>query len=278
MGKGFSSEKIRIPTRSGEMKLLILKPEAADPRGAPGVLWIHGGGYISGMTGMIYFSRGLDLVKEFGAVVVTPDYRLAPGHPYPAAFEDCCDALVWLKDHAADLGVRSDRIIVGGESAGGGLAAAVCLYARDSGCVNVAFQIPLYPMIDDRDTASSRDNHLPLWTTFWNHRGWKAYLGSTPPDSVPCYAAPARCEDFSGLPPLITFVGDAECFYCETLAYADSLRKAGVPAVADVYHAPVHGFDMLLPFLKVSKKAVSKLRRDVRYALDNYFAPQNPKE
>lgn len=278
MKKRFCRKTVYIPTQNGKMKLLVFAPLQSSPKSVPGVLWIHGGGFISGMPGMIHFSRGIDFVKKFGAVVITPEYRLAPKAPYPAALEDCYAALLYLKNNAAALGVRTDQIIVGGESAGGSLATAVCLYAHDRKDVNIAFHTPLYPMIDDRDTPSSSNNNLPLWNTYWNHKGWDAYLGSIRGGDVPSYAAPARRENFSGLPPIITFVGDRECFFCETLDYVENFKKSGIPAVVDVYHAPVHGFDMLLPFLKVSKSAVKNFRQHVKYALDHYFAPQNEKE
>ena len=159
------------------MKLLILRPNmASDAASRPGVLWIHGGGYITGMPGMVYISRAKNLVKKYGAVVVSPDYRLAIQAPYPAALLDCHNALVYLKEHARELGVRSDQIMVGGESAGGGLAAALCLYEKDQGGVSIAFQMPLYPMLDNQDTETSRNNHAPVWNTRRNHYGWKRYL------------------------------------------------------------------------------------------------------
>lgn len=160
--------KIRIPTPHGSIPALILSPRTA-PADATGVLWIHGGGYIAGMKEMVHMSRAVDLVKKFGAVVLSPGYRLAPLSPYPAALDDCYAALIYLKENAAALGVRSDQLMVGGESAGGGLCAAVCIRARDSGEVSVAFQMPLYPMLDDRDTESSRDNHGRVWNTRRNH-------------------------------------------------------------------------------------------------------------
>ena len=140
--------KIRIPTPHGSIPALILSPRTA-PADATGVLWIHGGGYIAGMKEMVHMSRAVDLVKKFGAVVLSPGYRLAPLSPYPAALDDCYAALIYLKENAAALGVRSDQLMVGGESAGGGLCAAVCIRARDSGEVSVAFQMPLYPMLGD---------------------------------------------------------------------------------------------------------------------------------
>ncbi|HCD70873.1 MAG TPA: alpha/beta hydrolase, partial [Ruminococcaceae bacterium] len=139
---GIRVQKIYIPSGVRRIPALVLSPEE---RSAPaaGVLWIHGGGYISGMKEMVYISRAVELVKSFGAVVVSPGYRLAPFSPYPAAIDDCYAALLYMKEHAAELWVREDQLMVGGESAGGGLCAAVCIKTRDTGEVNVAFQMPL---------------------------------------------------------------------------------------------------------------------------------------
>ena len=160
--------RLRIPTAQGSIPVLVLSPKAA-PENAPGILWLHGGGYVAGMKEMVHMSRAVELVKRFGAVVLSPGYRLALQAPYPAAMDDCYAALLYLRSHAAALGVRSDQLMVGGESAGGGLCAAVCIRARDEGTVNVAFQMPLYPMLDDRDTETSRDNHGRVWNTRRNH-------------------------------------------------------------------------------------------------------------
>ena len=142
----YKTEKVRISSDGEEMKMLILIP--SDPaRGSnrPGVLWIHGGGYITGMSGMVYMSRAKNLVKKYGAVVVSPEYRLAGKAPYPAALTDCHSALLYLKEHAKELGVRDDQIMVGGESAGGGLAAALCMYEKDHSGVNIAIRCPSTP-------------------------------------------------------------------------------------------------------------------------------------
>ena len=167
--------RLRIPTAQGSIPALVLSPKAA-PEDAPGLLWLHGGGYVAGMKEMVHMSRAVELVKRFGAVVLSPGYRLALQAPYPAAMDDCYAALLYLRSHAAALGVRSDQLMVGGESAGGGLCAAVCIRARDEGTVNVAFQMPLYPMLDDRDTETSRDNHGRGWNTRRNHLAWRLYL------------------------------------------------------------------------------------------------------
>lgn len=274
MSKYYTVEKRIIPSTGRNIKILIFRPKmnAKPKERAPGILWIHGGGYATGMAEMAYFSRALSLVKKYGAIVVAPSYRLSWEKTYPAALEDCYAALNYLKDHVKELGANPNQIMVGGESAGGGLTAALCMYARDKGEVNIAYQMPLYPMLDDRDTESSRDNHAPVWNTKRNHSAWKMYLGELTGGDVPPYAAPARQEDYSNLPPAYTFVGDIEPFYCETLTYVENLQKAGVEAKVDVYPNCFHAFDMMRPFRKVSKEAIAKFEEQYQYAAEHYFA------
>lgn len=264
---------IRIPTAHGNIPALLLSPRTA-PVEATGVLWLHGGGYAVGMKEMVHMSRAMGLVKRFGAVVLAPGYRLSLQSPYPAAMDDCYAALLYLKEHAAALGVRSDQIMVGGESAGGGLCAAVCIRARDTGEVNVAFQMPLYPMLDDRDTETSRENHGRVWNTRRNHLAWRLYLRGTDRAQLSPYAAPARLTDFSGLPPAYSFVADEEPFYAETVRYFDRLRAAGVPAKLDVYHTNMHAFDMMRPRDAQSVAAAEAFERQFADARARYFAPQ----
>lgn len=270
----YRKRTLRISAGEGrKLKLLILSPRE-EGKERTGVLWIHGGGYITGMAGMVYMSRAMDLVRRYGAVVVSPAYRLAGEAPYPAALLDCHCALVYLRDHAGELGVRSDQLMVGGESAGGGLAAALCMYEKDRDGVDIAFQMPLYPMLDNQDTATSRDNHAPVWNTKRNHYGWFRYLRGLPAGEVPCYAAPARRRDYAGLPPAYTFVSTAEPFYAETLDYVDHLRGAGVVAEVDVYPGLFHAFDMLLPLLPASRQAAERFRHHFAQAQGRCFAPQ----
>lgn len=258
---GCKTEKVR--TKSG-LKLLILRPKRQAEQLQPGILWIHGGGYATGMASMVHMSRAGALVKKYGAVVLSPGYRLAARHPYPAALEDCYEALTYLAQHAHELGFDPKLLMVGGESAGGGLTAALCMYARDRGEIKIAFQMPLYPMLDDRDTDSSRKNHGFSWGTRRNHMAWKLYLRKTRENLTP-YAVPARQTDYRDLPPAYTFVGDREPFYCETLTYIQKLREAGIEAKADVYPTGLHAFDMLLPFRQVSKQAIAAFE-------ENYLA------
>lgn len=261
-------------------KLVVLEPSEGqtgfESRERTGIFWVHGGGYRSGMAAMPRFvGRPRACVNKYGAVVVSPGYRLSFEAPYPAAVEDCYEALVYFVRHASEFGVRDDQIFVGGESAGGGIAAALCMMARDRGDVNIAFQMPLYPMLDDRDTPSSKANFSPGWNTIRNHDAWKFYLrGLYGTDEVPKYAAPARETDYRGLPPAYTFCCTAEPFLCETQTYIENLRNAGIEAELDIYEGLIHGFDILSPTLKVSREAARRFEEHYLYAAEHYFKAQ----
>ena len=272
--KHYRVEKRWISSTGRDVRILILRPvkNRKKPSETPGVLWIHGGGYKTGMAEMVFFSRPLALVKKYGAVVLCLDYRLSGEAPYPAALEDCHSALCYLKSHAEELGINSSQIMVGGESAGGGLTAALCMYARDQQSVNVAFQMPLCPMLDDRDTDSSRDNHAPVWNTRRNHAAWKLYLKGL--NEIPPYAATARQTDYKNLPPAYTYVGEDEPFYRETLTYIENLQKEGIAAKVDVYPKWFHSFDLFFPYLPKAKKAIEAFEAEYRYAAAHYIAPQ----
>ncbi len=270
---GIRSRRISIKANGLRIPLLILQPKERTEN-APGVMWIHGGGYMTGMKEMAYVGRAADLVREHGAVVVAPGYHLSLFHPYPAALNDCYATLLYIRDHAAELGIRSDQIMVGGESAGGGLAAAIAMLARDRGEVQIAFQMPLYPMIDNFDTDSSRDNHAKVWNTRRNHQAWAVYLRKDARKEVSPYAAPARQTDYAGLPPVYTFVCTAEPFYCETLQFIDSLKAAGVEARVDVYEGMYHAFDMNEPDHPTSREAIKRFNEMFAYAKEHYFASQ----
>ena len=245
---------------------LILKPGDREPAHV-GLLWIHGGGYIVGMKEMVYMRCAADLLRRYGVTVFSPGYRLAWLHPYPAAADDCFAVLRYMDAHREELGF--DRIMVGGESAGGGLCAAVCMMARDRG-IHVSFQMPLYPMLSNLDTQSSRDNHGRVWNTRRNHMGWRVYLRDQAKGRVSPYAAAAQQTDYRNLPPCYTFVGDGEPFYAETLAYVLNLRAAGVPAEADVYPTDVHAFDMLMPDSKLARQARERLLEKFAGALADF--------
>ena len=257
-------QTLYIDIPSGTLEAIVLRPDG-QIGSLPGILWIHGGGYMLGMAEMVHASCGKMLAQEYGAVVVSPRYRLASQAPYPAALEDCYTALLVMDLYGDALGIDRNRIVVGGESAGGGLAVATCMLARDMGDVNVAMQLPLYPMLDCFDTASSADNHGKVWNTSKNHWGWSHYLGELygSPD-VPKYASPACETDYAGLPPCYTYVLDGEPFHDETLAYVRNLQAAGVDARVDVFKGDVHAFDLLSPWTPEAQEA--KRRLSAEYA------------
>lgn len=276
LGKNTRVEQRMLERPDGtQLRVLICRSKAGTKPEATGLLWIHGGGYAIGAPEQDFFFTD-PLVRDGSCVAVMPAYTLATKAPYPAALEDCYLALRWMKENAQELGINPGQLFVGGDSAGGGLTAAVCLYARDRGEVNIAFQMPLYPMLDDRDTESSKDNHAPVWNTKRNHAAWKLYLGSVSEEVSP-YAAPARQTDYSGLPPAYTFVGGIEPFYCETLTYMENLRKAGIEAHVDVYPKCFHAFDLYLLGSKVRRQAIANFEQHYQYAAQHYTVPQKDK-
>jgi acetyl esterase/lipase len=237
----------------------------------PALLWIHGGGYVIGSVEADDL-RMRRLAAAVDCVVVSVEYRLAPEHPFPAALEDCYAALKWLSIHAADLGIDRARIAIGGASAGGGLAASLALLARDRAEVTVAFQLLIYPMIDDRNIAQAGDT-VPdtlLWTRENNRAGWRAYLGrDIDGEDVSPYAAASRAIDVSGLPPAYISLGELDLFLNEDIAYAQRLMDAGVPTELHVYRGAYHGFDTLAPSSGVARRFIadrdSALMRALRH-------------
>ncbi len=255
------------PPGDPEVRVRVYAPadKAAD---RPGILYIHGGGYIVGTPETTDFSC-IHMVQEIGCVVVSVDYRLAPETPYPGPLEDCYAALKWFAENAAELGVDKSRIAVAGGSAGGGLTAALCLLARDRKGPAIVFQAPLYPMIDDRNITPS--SHEFLDSRFWNRAknefGWEAYLGPLyKRENVPYYAAPARAADLSGLPPVYTCVGELDLFRDETIEYCTRLMQASVSVELHVYPGCYHGFDMYL-HTEVGRRAEQEIVQALKRAL-----------
>jgi acetyl esterase/lipase len=210
--------------------------------GRPCVYSMHGGGYVLGNRSMD--DERLDRwCSRFGCVGVSVEYRLAPEHPFPAAHEDCLAGLTWVFAHAGELGVDSGRVGLAGVSAGGGLAAALALAARDRG-LQVSFMLLEAPMLDDRQiTPSSQYDDLAIWNRESNSFGWRAYLAALDAD-VPYEAAPARADDLRGLPPTFICVGGADGFRDEDIEYALRLGQAGVPTELHVYPGVPHGFEL----------------------------------
>lgn len=273
---GFECEQRWVDSLDAGVRVRVrtYRPPRRSASALPGVLFLHGGGYVFGSPEQFAPVYRM-LLQTRGCVVVAPDYRKSFEAPYPAALHDGYGSLLWLKAHAAELGVREDQLMVVGMSAGGGLTAAVCLLARDRGDVRIAHQMPLYPMIDHRMiTASSRDNDAPVWSSRHNRIAWDLYLGPLARGEVPKYASPSLETDFTSLPPATTFVGELDPFLDETLAYAEGLRAAGVPVELRRYAGCYHGFDIIRSGSKVGRAANQFLCERFGAAVDHDFAKQ----
>jgi acetyl esterase/lipase len=227
------------------------------PRGAtddlPGILYIHGGGFCIGDAASEQRGAVL-LARRLGAVVVNVDYRLAPEHPHPAPVTDCYAALQYL---AGLDGVDTSRLVVHGNSAGGGLAAAVALMARDRGGPALCFQSLGIPVLDDRlDTPSMTTfTDTPLWSRKQAVKSWEYYLGDGLADQ---YAAPARAEDLTGLPPAYVVTGELDPLRDEGLTYAMRLLAAGVSTEVHNYPGAVHG-SSIVPASRLAKRMEAEL-------------------
>lgn len=263
--------------RDGSIRVRVFRSEKqSEP--LPIVLFLHGGGYAVGAPeqdgSMGIYKR---LLKTHDCVIVSPDYRLSLTEPYPAGLNDCYDTLLWIKDNVDELGGRSNQIFVMGASAGGGLTLATCLRARDQGDVNIAFQMPLYPMIDDRQNLPSAvNNDMPVWSSKHNRLGWELYLRDLleQGEDIPAYAAPARAESYANLPPAATFVGDLDPFYDETKAFVERLEADGVPIQFKIFEKVYHGFEQVMPKAEVSQRATYFMAEAFAYAVEHYFAEQ----
>ena len=224
---------------------------------APCVYWMHGGGMVMGDR----FSQidiPLEWLDEFGAVVVSVDYRLAPEATGTALVDDCYQGLLWIAEHAAELGIDPARIIVAGASAGGGLAAGVTLMARDLGTPTIAAQVLIGPMLDHRNTSTSSRQFSGgpgVWTREMNEFGWRCLLGDLADDEVPAYVSPALADDLSGLPTTYIDTGSAEVFRDEDTDYATRIWAAGGQAELHVWAGGFHGFDALYPQAHISATA-----------------------
>ena len=256
------------PDGAPDIGVHIYRPE--DKGGPlPAIYHIHGGGYVLGAAKDLE-SVHRPLVKALGCVLVSVDYRLAPETVFPGTIEDCYAGLRWLFAEADRLGVDTARIGVMGESAGGGLAAALALLARDRGEFPIAFQHLIYPMIDDRTCTRADPNpHVGefIWHAANNRFGWAALLGREPGgEGVSPYAAAARADDLSGLPPAFISTGSLDLFLEEDIDYARRLLRAGVPTELHVFPGGFHGYD-IMPAARVSKAAraasLAALRRSL---------------
>jgi acetyl esterase/lipase len=240
-----ASDDVEVITLASGAGVRLFRPSGVTGP-TPALLWIHGGGYVLGTA-----QQDDRLCRRFsarlGITVASVEYRLAPEHPYPIPLEDCYSVLTWLARLPA---VDASRVAIGGASAGGGLAAALALLARDRGDVTPTFQLLVYPALDDRSSTTAENPNYRMWNTRSNRFGWTAYLGNADPR----VAVPARRDDLGGLPPAWIGVGTHDLFHDEDLAYAERLTAAGVPCHVEVVPGAFHVFDVVAPKAPVSRR------------------------
>ncbi len=266
--EGIESTKVAIPGPTGPRPTMHVHRRLGSTSDLPVVLWIHGGGYIVGdpKNESRWAAAFLDKID---CVVACPGYRLAPRHPFPAALDDLVAAHSWLREHGAPNGMDPNRVVIAGESAGGGLAAALAQRLHDDG-VEVLGQVLVYPMIDDRTAVRDdigRKDHF-AWSNGSNYYGWSSYLGTTPgAETAPRYSVPSRRENLEGLPPAWIGVGDMDVFYDENLEYARRLQEAGVPVTIETREGAPHGFPSVAPEAQISK---TFLESAIQFAADAF--------
>ena len=262
--------EVRVPGAAGDppVRALVYSPAGQQfPR--PAYLHIHGGGYVVG-TPEMNESRHLSMVEALGIVVVSVDYRLAPEHRHPAALQDCHAVLRWLAHEGGSIGVDPQRIAIGGESAGAGLAANLALLARDQATAAIALQALMYPMLDDRTGSivpPAPNTSALIWPAASNVFGWSALLGHAPTmDAPPLYAAAARADRLDGVAPLFMAVAALDILRDENIEYAKRLMQAGVTTEMHVYPGTVHAFD-LAPDTAPAQRMIRDLHDALRRAL-----------
>ncbi|MBB5366675.1 MULTISPECIES: alpha/beta hydrolase [unclassified Janthinobacterium] len=254
-----------------QLRLLIHRPQQAVDQPLPAILFLHASGFISGTPDM--FSKANQaMAQQHQALVLSVQYRLAPESPFPAPLHDAYAALAWLVKHAQELGIDPARIIVMGESAGGGLAAMLALLARDRGQYRLAGQVLIYPMLDPRTGGVDAPVQNPttgefVWTASHNQFAWSALRGEKVDEAWQPYFAPALAQSLTALPPTFIAVGALDLFLEEDVAYALRLSRAGVPVETHVYPGAIHGFDF------VDSAVATQYHADLAAALSRLLAP-----
>lgn len=269
-GNAHVSEQL-IDVDGHSIRVIICKPNEQFEKSSC-IIWYHGGGMVLGTPddSVIYM---LDFVQQLKAVVVIPEYRLAPEYPYPAGLHDCYHTLQWVEQNADQLNINPKKIIVAGGSAGGNLCVAVSLMARDKNSPSIAFQLPLYPMLDYQNNQPSNLNITsPLvWNYAKNAEAWEMYLQHV--DIVDEYASPTYAQNYEGLPPTYTFVGTIDLFRDEVIAFVQRLAIANVPVEFHLYNGCTHGFD--LEDSPIGQQAKRELLFITRQYLERYEGKSN---
>jgi acetyl esterase/lipase len=251
----WSERTVSGPGGAPDIRILVI--HAATGASRPAILHVHGGGYISGAA-RDSIRTLQEMALALDCVIVSVDYRLAPGTHFPGSLEDNYAALIWLYRSATELGVDRSRIAVMGESSGGGHAAMLAITARDRGDVPIVYQALIYPMLDDR-TGSSRNVPPPMGQLIWaqeqNVAGWTALLG-VPAGSakVPDGAVPARVADLKGLPPTFIGVGSIDLLATEDIEYGRRLIELGTSVEMHIVPGAFHGFDRIVPNTEIAKR------------------------
>ncbi|GLQ16390.1 alpha/beta hydrolase [Maritalea porphyrae] len=269
-------ERAAIHGKTGHSIPITIARPKAERDGLPILLHFHGGGYAIGAPrqDIGLFSRLIDAAP---CIIIAPHYRRSFQARYPAALEDCYDVLCWVRDNAVQLGGRADQIMVMGESAGGGLAAAICIAARDRGDVNIAAQFPLYAMLDNRTTSTNLALNDLSWTPGKNKLAWDLYVGPEDKD-MPATAVPARTDNLAKLPPAIGFVGSCDLFMQENIAYFTALETAGVQTNFKLIDGAYHGVEVFAPDSNSGRIAMDYLLTMFEKSVKSHFAPQKEKQ
>jgi acetyl esterase/lipase len=259
-----------IPGWAGDpdVKVRVYRPKNGIGAPVPGVVMIHGGGFIVGSIETEHIGAVLT-AADLGAVVISVDYRLAPEHRYPDALHDCYAALTYIHAEADALGVDTSRVALMGASAGGGLAAATALFARDQGGPALCFQMLHIPELDDRLQTRSMESFVdtPVWNRPLAEQSWRAYLGDIAGSSdVPMYAAPARATDLHGLPPAYVSTAENDPLRDEGITYALGLLHAGVSVELHQFPGTFHGSALVMS-AAVSRRAQQESAAVLRRAL-----------
>ena len=266
-----AEEKAIVRDDGSILRILVVRSEDKESEQATGLLWLHDGGFAYGVPEQESILVDL-LCGDGSCIAVLPDYTKSIEDPYPAALSDCYKVLLWMKDNAEDLGINRNQLFVGGSGSGGGLAAALCLRARDVRDVRIAFQMPISPMLDDRkESESAKDNNAPVWDSKKNRAAWDLYLKDME-EGTPVYAAPGREKNLKGMPPACGIVGDLEPVKDETVLYFARMKKEDVPVSLRVYHGCFHGFQVTAVNSNVAMNAQRYLVDSFRYAQKHYYA------